>query len=74
LEGCGRRIPEPWINDVLLLYQDCKSRNALPRSGGIMDQDADIIRWFRVIDDKIAKRKQEADDREKLKWQMSKRT
>ena len=59
MEGCGRKLPDSWANELLLLYQDCKQRSVLPKSGGLFDQPADIIRWFRIIDDHVAKRQQE---------------
>ena len=51
-EGCGRPAFDPWCNEVILLYQECQKRNAMPSAGGVMDQPADLMRWFRVIDAK----------------------
>jgi len=61
-EGCGRPLPDPWVMAILALYQDCKERRALPEAGGVMDQRADLMQWFRVIDERIAMRKREKPD------------
>ena len=53
-EGCGKPRPDPWAREVLTLYQDCKERKALPEAGGVLDQPADLMRWFRVLDERIA--------------------
>lgn len=54
LEGCGRPAPDRWVNEILKLYQDCKERGALPVVGGVMDQPAEIMAWFRVLDEMVA--------------------
>lgn len=46
-------IESTWINEIILLYQDCKACGVLPDSGGLLDQSADLMRWFRVIDGKV---------------------
>lgn len=45
---------DPWANEILKLYQDCRERAALPEAGGIMDQNAETMMWFRVLDEKLA--------------------
>lgn len=50
------------------MYQDCKQRNALPHEGGVLDQPADLMRWFRILDERVAKFKQEQQDRETREW------
>lgn len=74
MEGCGKPAPDKWCLETLSLYQDCKQRNALPGEGGVLDQRADLMRWFRVLDERVAEFKKEQADRERLEWQMSKRT
>lgn len=69
LEGCGRPKPDPWAMEVLGLYQDCKQRDSLPHQGGVLDQRADLMRWFRVLDECVAEFKKEQSEREK--WQTS---
>ena len=74
LEGCGRPNPDAWCMEIITLYQDCRQRMALPEGGGLMDQPADLMRWFRVLDERVASHKREESEREKLEWQMSRRT
>lgn len=59
-EGCGRPAPDTWVDDMLMLYQDCKQRNALPVAGGVLDQPEEIMRWFRVLDEIVADHRKKA--------------
>ena len=40
--------------ETLALYQDCKERRCLPDAGGVLDQSADIMLWFRILDERFA--------------------
>jgi hypothetical protein len=69
-EGCGRPAPDPWVNELLALHQECKHRNALPEAGGVNDQPEEIMRWFRVIDERVAKVKREKEERERIRREL----
>jgi hypothetical protein len=47
----------------LSLYLDFKRFGVLPHSGGLYDQDPDVMRDFRLIDSKVAQH--EADQNSK---------
>jgi hypothetical protein len=67
-------LPDAWVDNVLSLYDTCAHRNALPEKGGVMDQPAEMMRWFKIIDAVIDKHKQEKEEREKAKWLTSKQS
>lgn len=72
MDGCGRPKPDQWCLELIGLYQDCKQRNSLPEQGGVLDQPAELMHWFRTLDERIAQHKRRQADRERLEWQRSK--
>jgi hypothetical protein len=45
------------VRAIITLYQRCEKRNVLPNAGGILEQPEDIMNYFDVIDEEIAKSK-----------------
>lgn len=60
------RCEMPWVGrdvkTIIQLWKRCRDRQALPESGGILDQPEEIMRAFDAIDETIDRfRKTESD-------------
>jgi len=53
-QPCGSRSAKPilesWHAEILELWRACRDYHALPRAGGIADQDWFLMRLFRDLD------------------------
>lgn len=53
-QPCGSRAAKPvleeWHAEVVNLWRACRDYHALPRAGGIADQDWFVMRLFRELD------------------------
>ena len=48
--------PDPETSFIISLWSDCREFKVLPRSGGLLDQDAYYVLGMRLVDEAVAER------------------